>query len=305
MSKLIAGRWRELLKMLPAVTDGNDPEAVHDARVASRRLRAAMDAATGAFPERWYRSLHKDAKAITKALGSVRDYDGLLEKLAVDEASSDAAYRLGIRHLKAGISRERRKARSVMNKRLGRYETRRFRKEIRTRFPRKPGKQPPGQGKKGRDNQVSFEVAARVFIGARAADLFAFETTLQETDAAETFHDARIAVKRLRYALELFPAVIPGDGEQLIEALKGMQEMLGDLHDLDVRIQRVSGGIDRLRLSPRAKDIRLLESLLAVHDGDRQSRADLRCKVVDRWRDLMDSGLEDRLASISAPAPSG
>jgi hypothetical protein len=108
-----------------------------------------------------------------------------------------------------------------MIKRLGRYETRRFRKEVRTRFPRKPGNQSPDQGKTRRANQGSFEMEARAIIGARVADLLAFKTTLQETDAAETFHDAGIAVS--------LQAVLEGDRQSRAELLRDVVARWRDL----------------------------------------------------------------------------
>ena len=54
-------------------------------RVASRRLRAAMDVAR-LLPGKWYSASHRTAKEITGALGEVRDRDVLLEALKATEA---------------------------------------------------------------------------------------------------------------------------------------------------------------------------------------------------------------------------
>ncbi|MGE3798342.1 MAG: CHAD domain-containing protein, partial [Thermomicrobiales bacterium] len=79
MASLIYDRWQIVWKELPVVIEGSDPEGVHDMRVASRRLRAAMDVSVDAFPSGWYRALHKKAKAITSELGLVRDCDVQIE----------------------------------------------------------------------------------------------------------------------------------------------------------------------------------------------------------------------------------
>ncbi|MER3486331.1 MAG: hypothetical protein C4345_10505 [Chloroflexota bacterium] len=49
MRDLIAARWGAVWRAVPVAIEGTDPEGVHDVRVASRRLRAAMDVSR-AFP---------------------------------------------------------------------------------------------------------------------------------------------------------------------------------------------------------------------------------------------------------------
>jgi CHAD domain-containing protein len=114
MTSLIGERWGEVWKAVPVALEGSDPEGVHDVRVASRRLRAAMDVAVGCFPDGWYRPLHRAAKEITRALGEVRDRDVLLEALTTERESSPAAERPGLDRLIARVDRERAAARVEM-----------------------------------------------------------------------------------------------------------------------------------------------------------------------------------------------
>jgi hypothetical protein len=92
MRTLIGERWAAVWKTIPVALAGEDIEGVHDVRVASRRLRAAMDVAVECFPAGWYRPLHKSAKEITGALGEVRDRDVLLVAL---QEQRTAAIRAG------------------------------------------------------------------------------------------------------------------------------------------------------------------------------------------------------------------
>lgn len=119
MAALIAERWTAVHKTIPAAIEGTDIEGVHDVRVASRRLRAAMDIAAPAFPRRWYKPLHRSAKEITRALGEVRDRDVLLESLNADRAAAAAAETPGIDRLIARVDRERVVARAAMESYLG------------------------------------------------------------------------------------------------------------------------------------------------------------------------------------------
>lgn len=135
MQALIAARWETVWDTIPAALAGDDPEGVHDVRVASRRLRAAMDVAADAFAKRWYRSLHRTARAITTALGDVRDRDVMLEALHKERDRAKVAERAGIDRLIARIEWERERARAEMVAFLTDLDARGVRDESRRRFP--------------------------------------------------------------------------------------------------------------------------------------------------------------------------
>jgi CHAD domain-containing protein len=114
MSALIAERWQTVLAAVPVAIEGTDIEGVHDVRVASRRLRAALDIAAPAFPGKWYTALRRTAKEITSALGTVRDRDVLLEALYEDRSAAPLAEHPGIDRLIERVERERVAARGEM-----------------------------------------------------------------------------------------------------------------------------------------------------------------------------------------------
>lgn len=109
MSALIAARWAEVMEAIPAAIAG-ERDGVHDVRVASRRLRAAMDVAAPIFPSKWFKPLHRVARDITGALGDVRDRDVLLEALRAERAAAPLAEHPGIDRLMHRIERERAQA---------------------------------------------------------------------------------------------------------------------------------------------------------------------------------------------------
>jgi CHAD domain-containing protein len=114
MRDLIAVRWAAVWKAIPVAIDGEDIEGVHDVRVASRRLRAAMDVAVGCFPRSWYDPLHRVAKEITSELGEVRDRDVTIEFLQKDLESASPGEHSGIQRLIDRVEGERDDARSEM-----------------------------------------------------------------------------------------------------------------------------------------------------------------------------------------------
>jgi CHAD domain-containing protein len=134
MRKLIAARFGTVWKKIPAAVAGDDIEGVHDVRVASRRLRAAMDVAVDCFPAEWYRPLHKEAKDITSALGAVRDLDVQIEALSYQRLNTPPEEWPGIDRLLHRLEGERESARKHMLEYLTNVEARDVAKTAAERF---------------------------------------------------------------------------------------------------------------------------------------------------------------------------
>jgi len=85
-------RAEEVFEQAEGVLDLDDVERVHDMRVATRRLRAALEIFGPCFPRKRRRKALKRVKALADALGARRDLDveiELLERLAGDVADRD------------------------------------------------------------------------------------------------------------------------------------------------------------------------------------------------------------------------
>ena len=150
MRALIGARWRTLWKAIPAAIANEDPEGVHQVRVASRRLRAAMDVSSECFPDKWFRPLQKTAKEITSALGEVRDRDVQLEEFAKQRKRASADERLGIDRLTARIKSERTTAVEEMIRYLTALKDSDARNESKRRFAKddEPTRIRPNSGSK-------------------------------------------------------------------------------------------------------------------------------------------------------------
>jgi CHAD domain-containing protein len=92
-------RADEVFEHAENVLDTDDIERVHDMRVATRRLRAAMEIFAPCFPKKEFKSALRDVKRLADALGARRDPDvhiAELERIAAALAREDAR---GIRSL--------------------------------------------------------------------------------------------------------------------------------------------------------------------------------------------------------------
>jgi CHAD domain-containing protein len=74
-------RAAELFEHSAGVLDTSDIERVHDMRVATRRLRAAMEVFAVCFPRKQFKRTLHDVKALADALGERRDPDVHIEEL--------------------------------------------------------------------------------------------------------------------------------------------------------------------------------------------------------------------------------
>ena len=95
----VAVRAEEVFEHAEGVLDVADIERVHDMRVATRRLRAAMEIFAPCFPKREFRRALGDVKALADALGERRDPDVAIEKLEQTASGLTAEDRPGIEGL--------------------------------------------------------------------------------------------------------------------------------------------------------------------------------------------------------------
>jgi CHAD domain-containing protein len=114
---VIAVRAGELAKHSAGVLDTSDIERVHDMRVATRRLRAALEVFEPCFPPKRHKRALKDVKRLADALGERRDPDVAIEELAEFASSVAAPDRPGVESLIATLRDEQLEA----NQRLEPY----------------------------------------------------------------------------------------------------------------------------------------------------------------------------------------
>jgi CHAD domain-containing protein len=224
---LIRHRLAALEKSLPAATRGN-VEALHQARVASRRFREALPLlAAGSRARRLERQMRK----ITRALGPVRDLDVALQILDEIE-KSEGASRTAVNRLRQAVARERRLLLDNMKQRIDAVDLHRLRKRAlgATRKASSASRSP------GRDPKRLAR--ARQRAARRAERLRWAIETATGIYLPDRLHDVRIAVKKLRYALELVRELSGSRATAKLRTLRTTQDLLGRMHDLEILIAR-------------------------------------------------------------------
>jgi CHAD domain-containing protein len=92
---------------------------------------------------------------------------------------------------------------------------------------------------KGLDPRAPLRPNAASIIRTRLDELSGFAEGALAPDAATAQHDMRIAAKRLRYVLEIVGPCIGEEAKAARDAAKGLQSVLGDLHDCDLMLPKV------------------------------------------------------------------
>ena len=224
-------QFAEMRSHEPGTRIGEDPEELHDMRVATRRMRAAIKVFEGALPgrARWFR---EELRWVAGVLGDVRDLDvqiGRLDawKSGADEESSDF---LG--KILDVIKKRRADARGRMLDALNSARYERLQTSFGEMLRRGPGVErelAQGNGHGPEDEPITS--AAPALLSARYRKWRKAAKRLEESSPPENFHDLRKKGKRLRYALEFVSEVYGKPVAGLISSLKALQNDLGDHQD--------------------------------------------------------------------------
>ena len=105
-ARVVEVRAEELVDHSDGVLDMGDIERVHDMRVATRRLRAALEVFRPCFPRAEHRAALREVKALADALGERRDRDVTIAALEDFSVSLAAPDRPGIESLVDELRRE-------------------------------------------------------------------------------------------------------------------------------------------------------------------------------------------------------
>ena len=227
---LLRQRVLALRRMLPGARTG-DVHAVHQARVATRRLREAMPLLEAGKPGR---KMERVARDLTGVLGPVRELDVALLMLS-DLEGTDGVPAAAVACLRRAVSEERRALHKETARRIGEYDLERLQQKALRALEKK------ADGAAGGVDRRAQIAAARRRAARRAARV---ETAIDVAGAIylpDRLHQVRIAVKKLRYALEMVRDLSGSRAEARIRVLKRSQDLLGRMHDLEVLIARTRG----------------------------------------------------------------
>ncbi|HVT57588.1 MAG TPA: CHAD domain-containing protein [Thermoanaerobaculia bacterium] len=254
---------------LPRVVDGSDAEALHDLRVALRRLRSCLRAFEEELAGSVPRKLGRRLRRLARATGPGRDTEVQIGWLRGCSRELTRHQRAGLAWLIARLERRLEKAYGKLRSELAgefpaleqglRRSLSVYRAEVHLDAPR----------------LTTFAATAAALLASQMAKL---EHDLARIGAAgdeEEAHRARISAKRLRYLLDPLVKELPG-AAPLVRHVKVLQDLLGELHDAHVLEEELAQALEKAA-AQRAR--RLFELSLAPDSDPRQLRTERRRAV--------------------------
>jgi CHAD domain-containing protein len=200
----------------------HDAEALHDFRVAMRRLRSWFRAFKVELRETARRRDRRALRALVRATNSGRDTEVQLAWLERAAKSKNVKCRRGATWLAEHIHERQRSAGEAFDDScIDAFE--KLRKKLTKRL----------ELRKSDDGSPTLAQAIASQLPAHVDALTAALHSVHAADDERPAHDARIAAKRLRYLLE--PAATRSKlAATMVERLKQLQDDLGDVHDAHV-----------------------------------------------------------------------
>jgi len=201
----------------PRVLGNTDTEAVHDLRVALRRLRTLLKLARPVFGAFHTDAVRQAFAQLQASTGDLRDEEALyetLDGLGLDDGPLTAW------RARRGLRDRRLRGNLVSRLRHGELDNARAMLHALLTLPVRP------------DRDVALGKFARRMVQKARRGVEARRDT--PPDDVVGLHDLRIAYKKLRYAVEIFAEALPADLAAMAEPAARFQKRLGDLHDIDV-----------------------------------------------------------------------
>ncbi len=231
--KVMLQQFIAMLSMEEGTRKGEDIEALHDMRVATRRLRASFEVFGEAFEAKILKPHLKGLRATGRALGQVRDLDVFMEKaqLYLNGLPQDEPHDLDL--LLQAWQTQREQARASMLDYLDSKEYQSF-KESFNIFVNSPGVGAVPLPKGNPTPNLVRELAPAL-IYERLAAVRAYDGVIAGAPV-EQLHALRIEFKKMRYTVEYFRDVLGPQSKMIINEFKGLQDHLGDLNDAQVAI---------------------------------------------------------------------
>ncbi len=275
--------------------EAEDIEFVHRMRVASRRIRSCLPLFRECFTSKKYKEWRKEIRNITLSLREARDADVQIVflKTYIEQLKEESLHP-GAQRFLLRLRQRRERMQPRVIKALDRLVESGVVEDM-EKWCRRMRK-----GKADIHSPVTYQNAL-VHITSKLEEIFTHEASIYIPENIKEHHAMRIAIKRLRYTMEVFSPLYEGELKTQIEVCKKLQDMLGDLHDCDVWMDYLPQFIEEERAysldySGHDDSFRILEpGLLHLQQYLRERRSAIYEEFVAYWKDIQEQNIWNNL----------
>lgn len=304
--KVLSKRLRQLRKEAAGVRANKDIEFVHRMRVASRRVRTGLRLFEAVLGGADLPALRKGVKQITARLGDARDADVQIARIeAFLKGLADPKARPGVERLLWRLRQRRAAEQKKVLRALDKFERRDIAGRLEARLA-EARKRARASG--ARLGAPANRARGGTLIAAERDGVLKYESYAERPECVAELHAMRIAVKHLRYALEIFEPVFGRAVKGFIAECKVLQDLLGALHDDDVWL----AFLPRFEKEERRRGVehagnagelrRLRPGWRALAEVVRMHRQEAYAAFVARWRRSRRCGFWRKLQAFAARA---
>jgi CHAD domain-containing protein len=243
-----------------------DPEEIHQARIAVRRLRVALRAFRGFMPAQ-AEEFRPEFQWLGHVLGEARDLDVYAESLKASGAGT-AAIRAKI---EKGLDRARAEAYEHLRSLLA---SDRFAK-LAGEFADYVATEPPRSVQR-RWRSLRIQDAVRGDLRESLKRVLKLGTKIDNDSPPEKLHKLRIRAKRLRYESEFYMDFYP-QLRDLTKGTKHLQDLLGSYRD-------ACNAADRLRALARRSKNSAKTAISPLIRAQNENAAEIRRRFPAAWR---------------------
>ena len=218
---------------LARLDDPDDAEALHDFRVALRRLRTTLRGFRPELGESVPKKLQRRLRDVARSTSPARDAEVQLAWIRDHDGAIARGSRGGLQWLRARLVELRDRAYAATREDVP-PQFRHLERRVRRALNGIRGDTSPGQ--------PSFGTAAARLLRDQTIDLEQALDAARSPGDEAAIHGARIAVKRVRYLLESLTGEL-ADAGPLVARCKELQDLLGELHDTHVLIEQLGDAV--------------------------------------------------------------
>ena len=286
-AEIILTNLESLQKSVDGIVTHDDIEDIHDLRVATRRIRTALDIFGNYFPKKKVKSWQGVVRTITRQFGESRDLDVQIDFLdQFLKTIEDRQNLAGIRRIRLRLIQKRNALENTIGKHTADILKDKALNDLRTTMQKsiiedEQGNYPP----------ELFQLAFNTILTSLDQFLF-YEIFIHYPEKVHELHLMRIAAKKLRYTLEIFLPLYRGKMDATLETMKYVQQQLGEIRDCDVWITYIPVFLEKekqrtIRYYGNTNAMRRLRpGIQFLQDNRHSERKAKYAQFIEQWQAL-------------------